>query len=112
MNRKNFARSCLLVSVLGLAVMYASTQLMRPETVSPGDISRENVGENFRVEGNVSDFYRTDSASFFTLNGENSSIQVVDFERRSFPEGSTLTVTGRIDLYQGELELVSTRIEQ
>lgn len=112
MKRKRFARSCILVSVAGLALMYFSTQYFEPEKVSPADISRDDVGENFRVEGNVSGFYRTDSASFFKLNRRNSSIQVVDFERKSFPEGATLTVEGRIDLYQGELELVSTRVER
>jgi RecJ-like exonuclease len=112
MNREKFARICLLLSVVGLALMYGATEFMQLEKVDPGEVSKEDIGKSFRVEGNVSDFYRTDSASFFTLNGENGSIKMVDFQRRSFPDGATLTVRGQVELYRGELEIVSTEIEQ
>jgi hypothetical protein len=112
MSREKFARLCLLASVIGLGIMYASTQLVRPPEVTPADISRQDIGESYRVAGEVSGFYSTGSASFFTLAGEEGGIQVVDFQNRKFSAGQELVVTGEIDLYQGTLELVSTRIER
>jgi RecJ-like exonuclease len=112
MKRENFTRLCLMASVIGLGIMYASTQLMQPAKISPAEVSKEDVGETYRVEGKVSGFYSTDTASFFTLEGEKDSLKVVDFQNRKFPTGQELAVTGKIDLYQGSLELISTRIER
>ncbi|MFB6100836.1 MAG: exodeoxyribonuclease VII large subunit [Candidatus Nanohalobium sp.] len=112
MNRENFARLCILVSAVGLGIMYFSTQFMRPEKVAVSEVSRSDIGRSLRVEGEVTGFYTTDSASFFQLKSGNSSIMVVDFQKRRFSGGETVVVTGKVDLYRGSLELVSTEIEQ
>jgi aspartyl/asparaginyl-tRNA synthetase len=112
MKRERFAKLCLIASVIGLGIMYASTQFIQPSKVSPGEITRQDVGESYRVAGEVSNFYSTESTSFFELRGESEGIQVVDFQNRKFSTGQELLVTGEIDLYQGTLELVSTRIER
>ena len=111
MNRERFARFCLEVSVLGLLVMYGSTLYFSPEKVSPGDISREDMGETVSVVGNVSGFYSAGSASFFTLESSSGSVSVVDFEGRSLPDGRTVEVTGRVDLHEGDVQLVASSIE-
>lgn len=112
MKRQDFARLCLLISIVGLGMMYLSTYYLGPETVEPSDVSRRDIGSTVSVKGNVSDFYMTDSASFFTLNGKTSGIKVSDFQKRSLSNGEEVKVTGSVDLYRGDLQLVASKIER
>jgi RecJ-like exonuclease len=111
MKRQDFARLCLVISLVGLGVMYLSTYYLGPETVEPSDVSREDIGSTVSVKGNVLDFYMTDSASFFTLKGETSGIKVSDFQKRSLSTGE-VRVTGSVDLYRGDLQLVASKVER
>ena len=112
MKRENFSRLCIAVSVIGLGIMYVSTEVIQPEKVSPREISQEDLGESIRAEGKVTEFYTTQSASFFTLQGNKSSISVSDFQKNDLSEGQKIVVTGQVDMYRGDLQLVSTQIEQ
>lgn len=92
--------------------MHVSTVFIQPEAVSPGELSRTDAGETVRVTGNVSGFYSTDSGSFFTLKGSEGGVKVADFKGRRLENGERVSVSGSVKLYRGEMEIVSTEIEQ
>lgn len=112
MKREDFARICLLVSLIGLSIMYASGEFLEPEKTDIGDISESDVGDTLVVEGTVSGFYSTDSASFFTLEDDSGSISVTDFDSRKFDNGEKINISGQVDLYQGDLQIVASEIRE
>lgn len=112
MKREDFARLCLLVSLVGLGIMYAAGEFLEPEKADIGEISENDVGETLVVEGTVADFYSTDTASFFTLEDGSGSISVTDFDSRKFDNGERINVSGQVDLYQGDLQIVASEIER
>lgn len=112
MKREDFARLCLLVSIAGLGMMYAAGEFLEPERVGIGEVSESDVGETLVVEGTISGFYSTDSASFFTLEDDSGSVSVTDFDSRRFDNGERINVSGQVDLYQGDLQIVASEIER
>lgn len=112
MNREYFTYLCLFLSILGLGVLQFSTAYLKPEVTSIESVGSSEVGQTVKVSGNVSGFYSSDSASFFTLTDSTGEIQVTSFNNREVGSGAAVTVLGRVELHQGDLQLVSTEIEQ
>lgn len=112
MKRKKFTYLCLLLSVLGLVLLQFSTTVLRPDVVPVEDVESEDIGQTVRVEGTVQDFYSTGSATFFTLEDSTGELQVVSFNPVESGNGQKVSVMGNVELRNGELQLVATRIEQ
>jgi RecJ-like exonuclease len=110
--RKKFTYLCLLLSVIGLVLLQFSTTVLRPEVIPVEDVESEDIGQTVRVEGTVQDFYSTDSATFFTLEDSTGELQIVSFNPVEAGNGREVSVLGNVELRNGELQLVSTRIEQ
>ena len=111
MKRKKFTYLCLLLSVIGLVLLQFSTTVLRPEVVPVEDVESEDIGQTVRVEGAVQDFYSTDSATFFTLEDSTGEIQVVSFNPVETVNGREVSVLGNVEMRNGEIQLVSTKIE-
>ena len=112
MKRSQFTKLCFLLSITGLGILYGSTEYLQPEITNIESVDSSKTGEVVKIQGNVSNFYSTPQASFFSLKDRTDEIQVVDFNANKYRSGGNLTVLGRVELRQGELQLVSTEIEQ
>lgn len=112
MKRKKFTYLCLLLSVIGLVLLQFSTTVLRPETVPIEEVEEDSIGQTVKVEGTVTDFYSTDSATFFTLTDSTGEIEVVSFNSVEPGNGRNVSVLGNVELRSGSLQLVSTKIEQ
>jgi RecJ-like exonuclease len=89
--------------LLGLA--FAGTQ--KPEKTDIGEIEPEDIGEKILIEGKVEKSYSTGDSGFLTVSDGTGNISVVSFDARThFSEDERIRFSGRVTLYQGELELV------
>ena len=112
MNREKFTYLCLTLSIIGLAILQLSTTVLKPETVPVQSVDESDVGTVVKIEGNVTGFYSTDSASFFTLEDRTGKIPVVNFQKLKLRNGQNVSVLGNVELRRGNLQLVSSKIEQ
>ena len=110
MKRKQFARICLLLSVIGLGILYISTDYLKPEKIEIGEVDSSKAGKVVKIQGQVQGFYSTQSASFFTLKDPTGEIQIVDFEAGKY--GGNVTVLGTAELREGDLQIVASEITQ
>ncbi|MDY6769939.1 MAG: OB-fold nucleic acid binding domain-containing protein [Candidatus Nanohaloarchaea archaeon] len=100
-------RLSLLAALTGLGLMYTASAAFEPRTARPAGIARGDIGSTVRVRGTVTDVERTDEAVFFTVSGKSGDIRAVSFsDRPDLAAGEAYAVTGRVDIYQGELELI------
>lgn len=89
---------------IGLLLLGLSAGQM-PENTDIGSIEASDIGEKVTVEGNITSAYSTDSASFIELKDSTGKISAVSFSGKGFSASSALLV-GRIDMYEGELQIV------
>lgn len=109
MKRKQFAHLCLILSILGLGILYISTHHLKPETINIGEVDSSKAGQVVKIQGQVKNFYSTKKASFFTLKDQTGKIQVVDFNAGKY--GGEATVLGTAELRKGQLQIVASEIE-
>lgn len=112
MKRGKFTYLCLGLSIIGLAIMQFSVSYLKPEPVPVAEVDSSKAGETVKINGTVKNFYSTPQASFFTVKDSSGEIQVVDFDASNLDNGRRVSVLGRVELREGDLQLVSTEIEQ
>lgn len=98
---------------IGLELFIAATGLLllgimatqTPEEKDIEDLDASDIGAKVNLEGNITDMQRTENAIFMELEGETGDIPLVYFEEGDVGEGPS-TVSGRVDLYQGNLQII------
>ena len=108
MKRQKFARLCLLLSIIGLGILYLSTSYLKPETINIEQVDSSKAGETVKIQGQVQGFYSTKSASFFTLKDSTGKIQVIDFNAGKY--NGNVTVLGTAELRNGQIQIVASEI--
>lgn len=103
----------LLCAIIGLAALYAVSLAQAPR---PMQISDVNVGMNAELHGTVQKSEQRNGNLFLTLCEASSCIKVVAFKNTAenqqnlyaygIRQGDAITARGRVEEYEGELELV------
>lgn len=101
-------RTCIILSLIGLALIHLSQSYMQPDRTEISEIDETWIGNTVTVNASTSSYSEASEASFFQLQDSTDSIQAVDFENRSIP--SQAEFTGYIDIYQSDLQIVVTDI--
>lgn len=94
----------LFVASIGLFIL-ALASVQAPEERSIDSVDASDIGEKITLEGEVRGLHSTEDAAFAELEEGTGSIHLVAFEDDMLREGS-LTVSGRVDLYQGDIQLI------
>jgi exonuclease VII large subunit len=102
----------LVIAAVGLLLLSISSQ-QKTEVVEINEVNSSNIGEKVRLQGQIKNYQTVGEHSFFQLKENNSSVEVADFsKKRTFQNGEKVTVTGRITLYHGKLELIAGDISR
>lgn len=95
------------MAVVGLILLYLGGTLYAPPEVSPGGVAEVEPGTLVTVTGTVSEVREHEGTRFFTLTGRDTAVEAVAFDGE-IPAGASgrYAVTGRVDIYEGDRELV------
>lgn len=101
------------LAIIGLTLMYASSIYIQIEEVDAAEIKSSWQGKNVVAEGEAVNVTRSDEHLFFDLKDETGSILVVDFNSRtSLSRGEEVEVTGKVEVYEGELEIIAEELQK
>ena len=106
---KHIYQACIVLSIIGLGVIHISHSYIAPDRAEIENIDETWIGNTVQISGNVRDYAQTENAAFFTVENSSDSISVADFESRNV--SNRATVTGYVDVYQGDLQIVAQKIE-
>lgn len=112
MKQKTVYKISVFLAVIGLTLMYASSLYIETEKSDIGDIEKSWTGRTVKIEGNITSYSRSGGNAFMDVKDTSGSIFVVDFESDTdLEEGDRVEVTGNVELYEGELEVIAESIE-
>lgn len=82
------------------------------EPVDISDIEKSWSGKSLMVQGEIAEVRTSSGHLFFNLKQGKDSIKVVKFDSQSsYSNGDRVNVTGHVEIYKGELEIVAKEIE-
>lgn len=112
MKEKEVYRLSVFFAVLGLSLVFASDHFFEPEQFEISEIDESMVGEVVQIKGEVVSYFQSGSNSFIDLKDSSGEIDLVEFDNDfDISEGDKVTAEGRVDLYEGDLQVIAERIE-
>ena len=102
----------LLMCIFGVVLLFFVSQVIEPKNISISDIDETMIGNNVIVEGVVNSISNKNNIAFLTVSDSKNKIKVVMFNTNIDASiGDTICVKGKIDKYEGELEIIANSIE-
>ncbi|MFP4045986.1 MAG: exodeoxyribonuclease VII large subunit [Candidatus Aenigmatarchaeota archaeon] len=122
MKDKRLYKISLLISLAGLTVLLVWASLIEPDKVGIQSITREDIGQEVVVEGSIETMdWLEEGHLFFHVKDRKDRIMVVLFKddaegmginRNSLEVEERVEVTGEVKDYNGQLEIIPSRIEK
>ena len=111
----NILKISIIVSIVGLVSLFFLSRLFTEELT---EISELKIGQMERISGMVTSVYVSrDSHVFLKVADNTGEITVVAFKNSNIDEaydleiGEEVSVLGRVDEYEGELEIIAKEIK-
>ena len=102
----------LIIAAVGLLMLSISSQ-QKTKIADISEVNSSDIGEKIRLQGKIANYQNVGEHSFFQLRENQTSVEIADFSRqRTFQNGEEVTVTGRVTLYHGKIELIAEDISR
>lgn len=113
MQEKLLVRVSLLMSLAGLAGLFLASAYLDIDRTPAGSLTPDDVGRGVRVCGQVENKFTSKAGHvFFDLADDSGEIGVVVFNSTKAAVGNEVCVTGRVDMYEGGLEVIAQEVER
>jgi DNA/RNA endonuclease YhcR with UshA esterase domain len=119
MEKKILILTCFLISIIGLVLIYIATINIEPKQIELKNINYELVGRFVSTTGEIVYKKSHDAGHLFlTISDNKTNIQIplfsgfmnslneVGITKSDFKLGSKISISGLVDEYQGQLQVV------
>ncbi len=115
MQQHAIARISLITAVAGVISLLLLSYVFEPREASIAEISDSMLESRVIVKARVDSAVQRETVSFFQLNDGTGKIKAVIFnpsktQRKLISKNSFITVEGKVQLYNGSLEIVVERV--
>jgi DNA/RNA endonuclease YhcR with UshA esterase domain len=112
MKEKHFTALCLVVSLLGILIMYIANKNLEPKNVKIAEI---NLDKNYvAFNGTIISIKKTEAATFIKVKDDTGIIDVVVFGEKinvsSLKTGMSIRIIGKPQKYKEKIEVLPLKI--
>lgn len=119
MNEKDIIKLSLVISVIGIMIIYGMALILEPPLVKIVDITKDMSGEQVKVCGEITSKYKSDKGTLFLKIKDIKELSVVFFKENAeglnaydLESGEEICVEGNIEIYKNELEIIGDKFEK
>ena len=103
---ESISKVSIFFAILGILALGFIVVISSPIEVT--EIGENDIGKVVIVKGEAEGVRVSGNTVFLSIN----DIKIVKFSRDNIQEGDPITVTGRVSLYKGELEIIADKLEK
>lgn len=100
------------LGIVGLSAMTWASTHVEAADAEVAEVKPSWTGRVVSVEGNATDFGRSNGTVFFQLEDSTGSIDVVQFNSDIRELEGSVAVEGEIAVYMGEMEIIAEEVVQ
>lgn len=117
MDEKDLAKICLLISLIGVIIIYMADKEAEPLRVEGKEITKDLVGENVLLCGKIESLSASGKGTYFLKIDDGTKTDVVLFQSRAtkqnienMREDENACIIGTVAEYRGGLEIIAIKI--
>ncbi len=117
MNEHQITRVSVVFSILSVVAIYLLSISVPVKDISVCQLDYSMKGSSVKVSGTVTETYVNEGNVFFTLSDRGCETRIVlwsnmaDEESSGISDGNNVMVTGMVDSYRGELEIIAKDVK-
>ncbi len=113
MKEKDLLKVALICSLVGVTVLYLLSENIEIKEKDIEKITLDDIDKNVKVEGIVKDLFENDKVMIMGIE-QPQEIKVVLFKNKNesilINKGNNLEIIGKVEEYEGELEIIGHRV--
>lgn len=113
MKEKTLLKIALICSLIGVVALYLISENLEIKQKNIEKITLDDVDKNVKVKGIVRDLFENDKIMIITIE-QPQEMKVVLFKSKNESigifEGNEIEVIGKVDEYEGELEIIGNKV--
>ena len=118
MDDRKLTKISFVIAIFGLVSLFSLTQILQPESLSISELKDSDVGKVVTTNAVIGSINNKDNNLFLTLSDGDSELRAVYWysDAKNSPEaynlkkGDSVSVTGQIEIYRGELEIIVKKV--
>ncbi len=111
MNEKSLLKLALLISILGLILLYIVSKNIVIDDTTIEKITNEEIEGDVVIKGIVKEITERSGTTFIIINQE-SEIEVIVFSSNvNLSKGDNVKITGQVSEYKNQKEIIADKIE-
>ncbi len=118
MRDETLLKLSLIISLIGLALLFAFAQAIEAEEVEIADIGKTLIDKNIELFVNIDSFYSSSGNYFLKVSDKTGNLTAVLFKQEASKTdisklkiGQQVKLSGKVSEYKGNLEVISNKIE-
>jgi len=112
MQKKDLLKISLIVSLIGIAVLFVITQRIEINEKNIDKINKDNIGDYVKIKGKINKIDDLKNAVKINVV-QPSTMDVIIFKNNQsidFEEGDNVEVIGRVEEYNGKMEVIGEKV--
>lgn len=108
----------LLISIIGIILLFVFAQGLEAEKIEIGEIGKSSIGKYIEVFAIVSSFSESNGNYFLKIGDKTGNITAVLFKNDAdnintarFKKGIQIRIIGKINEYRGNIEIITDKID-
>ena len=112
MNEKSLLKLALLISVIGLILLFIISKNIEINDTTIEKITNEEIEGDVVIKGTIKEINSRGSATFLVISQE-SEIEVIVFSNNvNLSKGDNVKITGQVSEYKNQKEIIADKIEK
>ena len=112
MQKKDLLKISLIVSLIGISVLFVITQRIEINEKNIDKINKDNIGDYVKIKGKINKIDDLKNAVKINVV-QPSTMDVIIFKNNQsidFEEGDNVEVIGRVEEYNGKMEVIGEKV--
>jgi len=98
--------------LIGLTLLTTAEYLHTPKKTAVTALSTDNIGDQVTITGKINTVREADETTFINLASRPDLTIVTFTDLHDIHINDTVTITGRVEMYEGQLEIVADTVQQ
>ncbi len=105
-----------IIAIIGILILLILANISEPKLTKISDINNNYLNKNVKIHGIIKSIRNYDKIQIFVVKDNTGEIEVLVEKREKNPQNQdfhknqTLIITGRLDQYKNNLQIIANRI--